>query len=234
MRTLKATCCPAQLSRTGAGRGAARDPRHRSRRSSALGRDDRTRSPGCSPNSPRRSARPAGALRGAVRRRPRDLAASVRARARRLARPRPGDGGSERAVRAPRVSAIAVNELPDYLPAVLEYLSTRPAEEVHEMLEDCAHILRAVGERWPRHDSRYAAVFARAARHARRSAARLPPSRARRASRDARARRGMGGRAGDFRHRGCTAAQRAGRNWSASCTRIPEPGAATMDISRPI
>jgi nitrate reductase delta subunit len=55
---------------------------------------------------------------------------------------------------------LAVNELPDYLPAVLEYLASRPAEEVHELLEDCAHILRAVGERLGGCGSPYAAVFA--------------------------------------------------------------------------
>ena len=55
---------------------------------------------------------------------------------------------------------IKVNELPDYLPAVLEYLATRPAEEVRELIEDCAHILRAVGERLIAGGSPYAAVFA--------------------------------------------------------------------------
>jgi nitrate reductase delta subunit len=54
---------------------------------------------------------------------------------------------------------IAVNELPDYLPAVLEYLSMRPLEEVREMLGDCAHVLRAVGEALARHGSRYSAVL---------------------------------------------------------------------------
>jgi len=55
--------------------------------------------------------------------------------------------------------SLATNELPDFLPAVLEYLSTRPAEEVHEMLDDCAHILRAVGERLLDGGSPYAAAF---------------------------------------------------------------------------
>ena len=55
---------------------------------------------------------------------------------------------------------LAVNELPDFLPALLEYLSNCPAEEVHELLEDCAHILRAVGERLLGGGSPYAAVFA--------------------------------------------------------------------------
>ena len=55
---------------------------------------------------------------------------------------------------------LAVNELPDYLPALLEYLATRPAAEVHDLLEDCVHILRAVGERLSACGSPYAAVFA--------------------------------------------------------------------------
>ena len=55
---------------------------------------------------------------------------------------------------------LSANELPDYLPALLEYLATRPAEEVHELIEDCAHILRAVGERLVSGGSPYAAVFA--------------------------------------------------------------------------
>jgi len=54
---------------------------------------------------------------------------------------------------------IAANELPDYLPAVLEYLSMRPIEEVREMLGDCAHVLRAIGEALARHHSRYSAVL---------------------------------------------------------------------------
>ena len=49
--------------------------------------------------------------------------------------------------------------MPDYLPAVLEYLSTRPRAEVHDMLGDCAHILRAVGEALQRRRSAHAAVF---------------------------------------------------------------------------
>jgi len=55
---------------------------------------------------------------------------------------------------------IKVNELPDYLPAVLEYLATRPEAEVHDLLEDCVHILRAVGERLIAGGSPYAAVIA--------------------------------------------------------------------------
>jgi nitrate reductase molybdenum cofactor assembly chaperone NarJ/NarW len=55
--------------------------------------------------------------------------------------------------------AIAANELPDFLPAVLEYLSTRPLEEVREMLGDCAHVLRAIGEALAGHASSYSAVL---------------------------------------------------------------------------
>jgi nitrate reductase molybdenum cofactor assembly chaperone NarJ/NarW len=55
---------------------------------------------------------------------------------------------------------IKANELPDYLPAVLEYLATRPATEVHELLQDCVHILRAIGEHLIAGGSPYAAVIA--------------------------------------------------------------------------
>lgn len=55
---------------------------------------------------------------------------------------------------------LAGSELPDYLPALLEYLSTRPQKEARELLADCAHIVRAVGERLAERGSRYAAVFA--------------------------------------------------------------------------
>src|SRR5215469_5831047 len=51
------------------------------------------------------------------------------------------------------------NELPDYLPAVLEYLSYRELPEVRDMLTDCAHILRTIGERLATRGSQYAAVF---------------------------------------------------------------------------
>ena len=54
---------------------------------------------------------------------------------------------------------LATSELPDFLPAVLEYLSTRPRAEVHEVLDDCVHILRAVGERLLDGGSPYAAAF---------------------------------------------------------------------------
>ena len=55
---------------------------------------------------------------------------------------------------------LAPNELPDYLPAVLEYLSCRTLAEVRSMLDDCAHIVRKVGETLAQRGSPYAAVLA--------------------------------------------------------------------------
>ena len=54
---------------------------------------------------------------------------------------------------------LAAHELPDFLPAMLEFLSYRRLEEIHEVLGDCAHILRAIGETLQTRGSRYAAVF---------------------------------------------------------------------------
>ncbi len=51
-------------------------------------------------------------------------------------------------------------ELPDHLPILLEYLSTRPIADAREMLADAGHILAALAERLQRRDSCYAAVFA--------------------------------------------------------------------------
>jgi nitrate reductase delta subunit len=53
---------------------------------------------------------------------------------------------------------LAPGELPDFLPAVLEFLAQRPLVETEEMLGDCAHIVRAVGEALQDRGSRYAAV----------------------------------------------------------------------------
>jgi len=53
---------------------------------------------------------------------------------------------------------LTANELPDYLPAVLEFLSTQPFATTEEMLGDCAHILRALGEALQERASPYAAV----------------------------------------------------------------------------
>jgi nitrate reductase delta subunit len=54
--------------------------------------------------------------------------------------------------------ALATSELPDYLPILLEYLSTRPREEVEAMLGDCAHILRSIGNALARRGAPHAAV----------------------------------------------------------------------------
>jgi nitrate reductase molybdenum cofactor assembly chaperone NarJ/NarW len=51
------------------------------------------------------------------------------------------------------------DELPDYLPAVLEYLSCRPDDEARAMLADCGRILCEIGQRLAARGSHYAAVF---------------------------------------------------------------------------
>ena len=55
--------------------------------------------------------------------------------------------------------ALTANELPDYLPVVLEYLSWREHDEMREMLGDCANILRGIGETLIQRGSAYSAVF---------------------------------------------------------------------------
>jgi nitrate reductase delta subunit len=54
----------------------------------------------------------------------------------------------------------ATTELPDHLPVLLEFLSTRPFAEVQETLADAAHIFEALGTRLVRRASRYDAAFA--------------------------------------------------------------------------
>lgn len=54
----------------------------------------------------------------------------------------------------------ATTELPDHLPVLLEFLSTRPAAEARETLADAAHILEALSTRLARRESAYGAVFA--------------------------------------------------------------------------
>lgn len=54
---------------------------------------------------------------------------------------------------------LAVNELPDHLPVLLEYLSWRSLAEARDMLGNCAHILRAIGEALLARGSRYGAVL---------------------------------------------------------------------------
>jgi len=58
--------------------------------------------------------------------------------------------------------ALAGGELPDFLPALLEFLAQRPHAVAVEMLGDCAHILRKVGEALQDRASPHAAVLAAA------------------------------------------------------------------------
>ncbi len=55
---------------------------------------------------------------------------------------------------------LSANELPDFLPLFLEYLSTRPIPEARGLLADTLHILSAVQARLAERGSPYAAVFA--------------------------------------------------------------------------
>jgi len=54
--------------------------------------------------------------------------------------------------------AMTGNELPDYLPAMLEFLSQQPQAAAVDMLSDCAHILRKIGEALQDRGSPYSAV----------------------------------------------------------------------------
>jgi nitrate reductase delta subunit len=54
---------------------------------------------------------------------------------------------------------LAGQELPDFLPAFLEYLSLLPHKEAVKQLQDTAHILDGIGARLAKRGSHYAAVF---------------------------------------------------------------------------
>lgn len=54
---------------------------------------------------------------------------------------------------------LSATELPDYLPAFLEFLSTRPLADARRLLSQPAHILTALAERLHKRRSSYAAVF---------------------------------------------------------------------------
>ncbi len=56
--------------------------------------------------------------------------------------------------------AVSANELPDYLPLVLEYISVAPAAEAKGLLAEIAHVVEALGERLAKRGSPYAAVMA--------------------------------------------------------------------------
>ncbi len=51
------------------------------------------------------------------------------------------------------------SELPDHLPALLEFLATRPFSEAQETLADAAHIFEALRVRLNRRESAYGTVF---------------------------------------------------------------------------
>lgn len=55
--------------------------------------------------------------------------------------------------------AIAVRELPDYLPLYLEFLAQRPVEVAENGLQEVAHILRLLALRLSERSSPYAALF---------------------------------------------------------------------------
>jgi len=54
--------------------------------------------------------------------------------------------------------SLSANELPDYLPVLLEFLSQRSFAEAAEMLSDCAHIIRTIGDALRNRSSHYDAV----------------------------------------------------------------------------
>lgn len=55
--------------------------------------------------------------------------------------------------------AIAANELPDFVPLFLEFLSTQPVTAARDLLAQPAHILAAMAERLGRRKSSYKAIF---------------------------------------------------------------------------
>lgn len=58
--------------------------------------------------------------------------------------------------------ALAGNELPDYLPALFEFLSMQDLDVAQVMLGESAHLLRKVGNALAKRESPYAAVLAAA------------------------------------------------------------------------
>lgn len=54
---------------------------------------------------------------------------------------------------------LASSELPDYIPAFLEYLSMRPADEAVALLGETVHILITLAERLEKRSSPYAGLF---------------------------------------------------------------------------
>lgn len=65
----------------------------------------------------------------------------------------------------------AANELPDFLPLFLEFLSTQPLGEARALLGETAHVIDALSERLHKRESIYACVFDALAQLADRDAA---------------------------------------------------------------
>ena len=55
--------------------------------------------------------------------------------------------------------SITANELPDFVPLFLEFLSTQPVAAARDLLAQPAHILAAMAERLGRRKSSYRAIF---------------------------------------------------------------------------
>lgn len=55
--------------------------------------------------------------------------------------------------------ALATDELPDYVPAFLEFLSILPDAEARPLLAETTHLLEAIGARLKKRGNAYAAVF---------------------------------------------------------------------------
>ena len=55
---------------------------------------------------------------------------------------------------------LAPEEMPDYLPAVIEFVSTQPPREARAFLGEMSHILNAIFNALQRRDSPYASVLA--------------------------------------------------------------------------
>ena len=54
---------------------------------------------------------------------------------------------------------LSAKELPDYLPALLEFLSLQPDDVARAMIDDCERIIRSLGDTLTRRASAYASVL---------------------------------------------------------------------------
>ena len=65
----------------------------------------------------------------------------------------------ERKVEVSVPGTVDVNELPDYLPVVLEFVSTQPVSEARAFLGEISHILNAIFNALQQRSSPYASIF---------------------------------------------------------------------------